>query len=227
MNSGFADVEALEERLSRPDDDVVADMARLEGDIMILGVGGKMGPTLARMARRAAPNKRIIARRPLFRAGAAGACSTRRHRDAGVRSARPGRRGRPSRCRNVVFMAGLKFGAAGDPGLTWAMNVHMPALVAERFRAARSRVLDRLRLSVRAGRPEWSHRGRGARSARRIRDELPRPRADYSNISGTSRNPGPAVPANYAIELRYGVLNDIARKVRDGAPIDLTMGTST
>ena len=53
----ISDVEALEERLSRPDDDLVADLATLDGDILVLGAGGKMGPTLARMAKRAAPDK--------------------------------------------------------------------------------------------------------------------------------------------------------------------------
>ena len=59
--AGFADVEALEERLSRPDDDVIADLAGIDGDIMVLGATGKIGPTLTRMAKRAAPDKRVIA----------------------------------------------------------------------------------------------------------------------------------------------------------------------
>ena len=60
-SDGFSGVEALEERLSRPDDDVIADLKRLDGDILILGATGKMGPTLARMAKRAAPDKRVWA----------------------------------------------------------------------------------------------------------------------------------------------------------------------
>ena len=59
--TGFADIEALEERLSRPDDDVIADLADIDGDIMVLGATGKIGPTLTRMAKRAAPDKRVIA----------------------------------------------------------------------------------------------------------------------------------------------------------------------
>ncbi len=60
LPSSFADVAELEEFMSRPSPELVADLARVEGDIMVLGVGGKMGPTLARMAKRAAPDKRVI-----------------------------------------------------------------------------------------------------------------------------------------------------------------------
>ena len=205
----------LDEFLAAPGAALIADMARLEGDIMILGVGGKMGPTLARMARRAAAEQAHHCGRPLHRAGAAGKSAARRHRDAGVRSARPGRRGRPSRCRQRRVHGRLQVRRRRRSG---------PDLGDERAyaRAGRRavprgpdrRLLDRLRLSVRAGRPGWLHRGRGARSARRIRDELPRPRADYSIFLGTSRNSGPAVPA----ELRDRIaLRRIARRGAQGA----------
>ena len=79
---------------------------------------------------------------------------------------------------NIVFMAGRKFGAEGDLSLTWAMNSHVPALVAQAFAGfAHRRVLDRLRLSVRAGGRQGLGRGHGAQSARRIRAILRRARA--------------------------------------------------
>ena len=70
------DVDALEERLSRPDDDVIADLARIDGDILVLGAGGKMGPTLARMAKRAAPDKTIYAVARFSDASGRGTCVT-------------------------------------------------------------------------------------------------------------------------------------------------------
>ncbi len=215
----------LDEFLAAPGAALIADMARLEGDIMILGVGGKMGPTLARMARRAAPNKRIIAvarftapglRENLQRAGIETlVCDLL---DPAAVAALPD-------VANVVFMAGFKFGAAGDPGLTWAMNVHMPALVAERFRAARI-----VAFSTGCVYPFAPVAQGGC-----TEDVAPDPPGEYAMsclgreriiqyFSGRHETPGRLFRLNYAIELRYGVLHDVARKVRDGAPLDLTMG---
>ena len=132
-----ADVEALEELLARPSEAVSADLARVDGDILILGAGGKMGPTLAWMARRAEPNKRVVA--------------VARFSEPGLREALEGRGVETIACdlldreavarlpqfANVIFMAGRKFGAEGDLALTWALNVQVPAIVAENFRRAR------------------------------------------------------------------------------------------
>ncbi|MBV9755664.1 MAG: NAD-dependent epimerase/dehydratase family protein, partial [Alphaproteobacteria bacterium] len=130
-------VEELDALLSRPGRALVADLAAVAGDILILGAGGKMGPTLARLARRAAPDKRVVA---------VARFTTRGLRDQlegdGIETIaadlldREALRALPL-LPNVVFMAGHKFGASGDPALTWALNVHLPALVAEHFSRAR------------------------------------------------------------------------------------------
>src|SRR4051794_19867626 len=124
---GFADVEALEEFMTRPTADLKADLSSLE-EILVLGVAGKMGPTLARMARRA--GKRVIGVARFTEPGlkenlqAQGieciAC------DLLDRAALE----RLPKLKNVVFMAGHKFGAAGNPALTWAMNAGVPFMVA-------------------------------------------------------------------------------------------------
>src|SRR5580704_19174800 len=133
----IADVDALEELLARPSDALTADLVRLDGDILILGAGGKMGPTLAWMARRAAPGKRIVAvarfsepglRETLERRGVETIACDLLDRAAVERL---------PQLANVVFMAGRKFGAEGDLPLTWAMNVQVPAIVAEVFARAR------------------------------------------------------------------------------------------
>jgi len=134
----FDSVEALEDFMTMPSPALVADLKTLQGDILVLGVGGKMGPTLARLAKRAAPpGKRVI--------------GVARFSDPGVREALEkagveavsadlldrGALERLPKAANVVFMAGRKFGATGNVPLTWAMNVQVPAMVAEVFKASR------------------------------------------------------------------------------------------
>ena len=133
----FSDVGALEEFMTRPAPELAADLARADGDLIILGVGGKMGPTLARMAKRAAPDKRVIGvarfsdkglREKLEHQGVECIACDLLDRAALERLPRP---------KNVVFMAGHKFGASGEPSFTWAMNVAVPHMVAEAFRESR------------------------------------------------------------------------------------------
>ena len=218
-------VAALDELLSRPSPALIDDLASITGDVLVLGVGGKMGPTLARMARRAAPKKRIIAvarfsepglREALARDGIATiACDLL---DRGAVARLP-------QVENVVFMAGRKFGAEGDLPLTWAMNVEVPAIVAETF--ARSRIVA---FSTGCVYPFADVAGGGS-----TEDTPLDPPGEYAmSCVGRERMfqyfsqrhaaPGRLFRLNYAIDLRYGVLHDIARAVRDGTAIDVTMG---
>src|SRR5215831_9687849 len=133
----IAGVAALDELLCRPSQALIDDLKTIDGDIMILGVAGKMGPTLAGLAKAAAPERRVI--------------GVARFSDAGVKDWLHARRVETINCDlldeaaikalpkvpNVVFMAGRKFGAEGDLSLTWAMNAHVPALVAQAFRGSR------------------------------------------------------------------------------------------
>jgi nucleoside-diphosphate-sugar epimerase len=222
----FRSVAELENFLSDPPAELIADLARVPGDILVLGVGGKMGPTLARMAKRAAPQKRVV--------------GVARFSDPGVRAGldavgietiacdlidRSALRQLP-RLDNVVYMAAMKFGASGNPALTWAMNVHVPALVAETFQSSRI-----VAFSTGCVYPFVPVDSGGAT------EEMPAvpPAGDYANscvgrermfefFSAARGTPGRLVRLNYAIEMRYGVLHDIASKVRDGLPIDLSMG---
>lgn len=221
----IADVAALEELMSRPSRALVVDLAAVDGDILVLGAGGKMGPSLARLARRAAPQKRVVA--------------VARFSEPGLREALAGHGietiacdlldraavGRLPQIANVVFMAGRKFGAEGDLPLTWAMNVHVPAIVAESFPAART-----IAFSTGCVYP-FADVGSGGCSETTPLD----PPGEYAiscvgrermfeHFSQRFGTPGRLFRLNYAIDLRYGVLHDIARKVRDGAPIDLAMG---
>ena len=220
-----ADVAALEELLAQPSAAVVADLARLEGDILILGAGGKMGPTLAWMARRAAQGKRVVAVARFSELGLREALAQRDIETIACDLIDRDAVARLPQFANVVFMAGRKFGAEGDLPLTWAMNVQVPAIVAEAFRAARI-----VAFSTGCVYPFVPVDGGGAT------EETPLdPPGEYAmscvgrermfeHFSRLYGTPGRLFRLNYAIDLRYGVLHDIARKVRDGAPVDVTMG---
>jgi nucleoside-diphosphate-sugar epimerase len=219
------DVESLEELLSRPSGALVDDLAAVDGEILVLGAGGKMGPNLAQLARRAAPQKRIVAvarftepglRERLERGGVETIACDLLDREAVQRL---------PRLANIVFMAGRKFGAEGDLPLTWAMNVQVPAIVADSFRRARiiafstGCVYPFAEVSTGGSTEETPLDPPGEYALSCVGRE--RMFEYFSALHGT---PGRLFRLNYAIDLRYGVLHDIARKVKTGAPIDLSMG---
>jgi len=136
-------IDHLEELLSEPTPGLIETLARIEGDILILGVAGKMGPTLARMAARASraggTKRRIIG---IARFSASNSeRELQRHEIETVRCdlLDEGALARLPDVPNVIFMAGRKFGSSGDEPLTWAMNTHLPAIIAQRF--AHSRIV--------------------------------------------------------------------------------------
>ncbi|MDF1586113.1 NAD-dependent epimerase/dehydratase family protein [Marinimicrococcus flavescens] len=222
----FASVEELDDFLARPGEALVADLAKVPGDIAILGAGGKMGPSLARLARRAAPDRRILAVARFSEPGLKEAleqdgitCIACDLMDRAAVAALP-------QAPNVIFMAGRKFGSQGAEHLTWAMNVLAPALVAEHF--CRSRIVafstgcvypfvpvtsggatEDVPPAAPAGDYAWSCIGRE------------RVFLHFSHLHGTA---GRLFRLNYAIDMRYGVLHDVARKVMTGEPVDLSMG---
>ena len=221
----FATTEALDDFLTLPSAALAATLESVEGDLVILGVGGKMGPTLARLAKRAAPAKRVIGvarfsdasvRARLDAAGVETIACDLLDRDA---------LGALPEAANVVFAAGHKFGATGNPALTWAMNTHVPALVAERYKGSRivafstGNVYGLSRIGS-AGSNEsttLSPVGEYAQSC------LGRERM-FEHFSARHGTPGRIVRLNYAIDMRYGVLADVAGKIHRGEPVDVTMG---
>ena len=211
------DTEAdLDEFLSRPSDADRDALAALDGDIVILGAGGKMGPSLVRLARRAAPAKRIhaVARSPVPGIETIAADLLDRRQLAALPDAP-----------NVIFMAGRKFGSTGNEPLTWATNALLPAMVAERY--SRSRIVA---FSTGNVYPFVSVASGGATEETPIapvgeyaQSTLARERL-FEYFSATHGTPVTILRLNYAIDLRYGVLLDIAQKVFERRPIDLTMG---
>jgi nucleoside-diphosphate-sugar epimerase len=220
------DLDQLEELMSRPSEALVQSLAQVPGDILVLGVGGKMGPTLARMAKRADPARRVIGVARFSEAGLRARLEAHGidciEADLLSREALAALPDAP----NVVFMAGRKFGSSGSEWLTWAMNAHVPALVAERYRASRI-----VAFSTACVYPFADVRGPGAG------EEVPPtpPPGEYANscvarerlfqhFSHLHGTPGRLIRLSYAIDMRYGVLHDLAQKLVAHQPIDLAMG---
>ena len=222
---------ALADALSAPPEGLPPILGALDGDIIVLGAGGKMGVSLAQMARRALDatpggDARVVtavSRWSDARAAAALEAAGVRvlHADLLDRGAVDALPFAP----NVIFMAGQKFGTGGDPAQTWAMNTIVPAWCGERFAGARQVVFSTGNVY-----PLTPATGRGATET-----TPPAPIGEYAmSCLGRERvstalgqrhtSPVALYRLNYACALTYGVVTDLAIKVRDGMPIDVTMG---
>ncbi|MGE3616839.1 MAG: NAD-dependent epimerase/dehydratase family protein [Gemmatimonadales bacterium] len=221
--------DALDAELSRPTPALVEAFRRLDGDLVVLGAGGKMGPTLVRLAQRASADagseRRITAvarfsdpraRRAIESVG--GRALEADLLEPDVVAALPD-------APNVVFMAGQKFGTDHDGGRTWAINAFLPGLVAHRYRSARIVVFSTGNVY-----PLVPVAGAGARET-----DPPGPVGEYAqsalarerifqHAAGHYGTRVAILRINYAIEPRYGVLRDVADRVRAGRPVDLTTG---
>jgi nucleoside-diphosphate-sugar epimerase len=225
----FIQTEAeLEDLLSRPSEADQAAMRALQGDLLILGAGGKMGPSLARLARRAADqagvSKRIVAVSRFSDPAA-----EKLLRESGVETIRADlldfdRLGALPGAENVIFMAGRKFGSAGAPHLSWATNAALPARVAERYRHSKIVAFSSGNVY-----PFVPVAGGGA-----TEETAPAPVGEYAQsvlarerlfefFSERYGTPVCLLRLNYAIDLRYGVLLDIGTKVFAGRPVNVSM----
>jgi nucleoside-diphosphate-sugar epimerase len=219
----------LEQVMTQPSAEVISAVSEMEGDLMILGVGGKMGPTLARLAKRAIDEagvrKRVIGvsrfSNPKF---------VKDLNDSGIETLSCDLLNQAElealpEIPNLIYMAGMKFGATGNEALTWAMNVYLPGMIAQKFRQSKIVLFSTgnvypLTPVTHGGCTESDATapiGEYAQSC------LGRERI-FEYFCRHHKIPGVIIRLNYAIDLRYGVLLDVAQKVNAGAPIDLTMG---
>ena len=221
----ISDVEELEELLSRPSPSLVEYFRTLEGDIMVLGAGGKVGPTLTRMAKHAVDaagaSKRVIAvaRTDLPQLASEGVeVITGDLLDTDFVNRLP-------RVKNVAYLVGRKFGSTGNEWLTWAINLLVPHHVAAAFHQS-----NIVMFSTGCVYPIVDVTTGGS-----VESDCPEPVGEYAmSCLGRERifdyyaaEKGVKVihiRLNYALEMRYGVLVDIATKVFNGEPVDVTTG---
>lgn len=225
-------MEELEEHLSRPAATVVDALRACPGDVLVLGAGGKTGTTFARMARRAADaadagnrSRSIIAASRFGNPGVAKSLS-----DAGVQVVHADLADRAvlealPDAPNVVFLAGQKFGTRDYPAATWVTNVVIPFAVADRYRSSRIVVLSSGNVY-----PLVPATSAGARETDPVAPVgeyaatcVGRERA-FEHAARTHGTRSAIVRLNYAVDLRYGVLVDVALRIWRQEPVDLSMG---
>ena len=219
----------LEETLAEPSEADLACVRRVAGDVLILGAGGKMGPSLARRIRRAV--ERTGARIQIVAASRFSSSTLRAQLEAdGIPTLACDLLDRASvvalpRMPHVLFLAGRKFGTLDRSELTWAINTVVPATVAEHFHDSRMVVFSTGNVY-----PLVAANGTGS-----TEDDLPAPVGEYAQsclgrervVEFVSREQGLRAlifRLNYAVDLRYGTLVDIARRVFNGEAVDLTVG---
>jgi len=221
-------LQELELRLSAPSEADRAFMGSLQGDIVILGAGGKMGPSLAKLAKRAADEASVRTR--VTAVSRFGSEAVRRELEAaGVQVVacdllNPAEVDKLPDCENVLYLAGRKFGSTGRPDLTWAMNAIAPALAAYRYRRSRMVVFSTGNVYGFTNVASGGSRETDAVSpvGEYAQSCLARERI-FEYHSNEYKTECLIFRLNYAVDLRYGVLVDVARNVYAGEPVDLTV----
>ena len=225
----IANDEELDELLSRPGPDVIDMFSHLDGDLIFLGISGKIGPSLARMAKRACDQagirKRIIgvssfeSKEQQKKIGKYGIETINGDLlDTKFTSTLPS-------VKNVFYLAGMKFGSVDNLSLTWAINTYLPAIIADHFKQSRI-----VAFSTGCVYPLVPVESGGS-----VETDAPLAIGEYAQSClgrermfefGSIRNKTEValIRLNYSVEMRYGVLVDIALKVKNNQPVDLTMG---
>lgn len=220
------DLIALEQKLTRPSAKLIEDIKNIDGDIMLLGIGGKMGPSMGKLAaaavKEAGINKRIIgvsrfsdvkAREELEKAGIETiACDLLNDEELS----------KLPEVKNVIYLAGHKFGTVGNEGFTWAMNAYLPGRVSEKFKNSNivafssGNVLPFVPVTAGGVSEEVTPEpiGEYAQSC------LGRERV-FEYFSKKNNTPLLIYRLNYAVDFRYGVIMEIAKSVLAERPIDL------
>lgn len=221
--------EQLDELLSRPTPQVIQTLQQTSGDMILLGIAGKMGPTLARMILRG-DEAAGIKRRVIGVSRFSDETSRQPLEDLGIETIKGDLldnafiNSLPD-VPHVIYMAGMKFGATGNESLTWAMNTYLPALVCNKYQNSRITAFSTGNIYGLVP----------ATSQGSVETDKPNPVGEYAmsclgrermfeHFSRTLNIPMTIIRLNYATECRYGVLVDLALQVYHEQPIDLSMG---
>ena len=222
-------IEKAYKAMLQPSAELVADIAALKGDIMILGVGGKMGPALARLAKeaidKAGINKHVIGASRFSEPGLQEELNSLGIETYVADLLEDEQLELLPEVENVLYLAGTKFGTTGKESFTWAMNAYLPGRVAQKFKKSRIVVFSTGNVyhltPVSMGGADESY--------------TPRPFGEYAQsclarerlfqyYSIKNNTPALIYRLNYANDVTYGVLLEIGRSVKENRPIDLTMG---
>lgn len=223
-------IEQVYKKLLQPSPDLLADIATLEGDIIILGVGGKMGPALARAAKqaidKAGVKKNVIGVARFNEPGLQQALE-----NEGIETIKADLLNETElqalpQVKNVLYLAGMKFGTTGNESYTWAMNAYLPGRVAEKFKDSNIVVFS-------TGNVYPLSNADGPGATENITAE---PIGEYAQsclgrermfqyFSAKNNTPILIYRLNYANDVSYGILLEIVKSVKEQRPIDLSMGT--
>lgn len=222
-------IEELETMLSTPSEALVKDIAQLNGDLIILGVGGKMGPSLAKLAIRAIKqagiDKKVIGVSRFSEPGLQQELESYDIKTIAIDLLDDAQLQSLPDVENVIYMAGKKFGTTGQEHFTWAMNTYLPGRVGEKFKNSRIVVFSSGNIY-----PFVSHGSGGAGE-----EMAPDPKGEYAQsclgrerifqyFSAKYQIPMLIYRLNYAVDMRYGNLLEIALMVQENKEIDLTNG---
>jgi len=219
------DENSLEDILSEPTEATKKIVAGLSGDIVVLGAGGKMGPTLAMMLKKASPGRRIYAVSRFSNKTIRSRIEQAQIETIEADLLDESHYRKLPEAENVFYLAGMKFGSTGNQPLTWAMNSYMPALAARHYKDSRIMVYSTGNVY-----PLVETTGGGA-----TEQTTPGPVGEYAQsclgrermfeyFSQLYNTPVTLIRLNYANEPRYGIIVDLTSKILNNEPIDLTMG---
>ena len=219
------DESGLEDILSEPNDATKEVLAKLNGDIVVLGAGGKMGPTLAMMLKKASTKKNVYAVSRFSDKSVKHRIEKAQVETIEADLLNESAYNKLPRAENVFYMAGMKFGATGNQPLTWAMNSYLPTLVARYYRDSRI-----VAFSTGNVYPFVDRSSSGA-----TEETMPDPIGEYAQsclgrermfeyFSQLYKTPVNLIRLNYANEPRYGIIVDLTFKILNDDPIDLAMG---
>ncbi|MEO6733214.1 MAG: NAD-dependent epimerase/dehydratase family protein [Ferruginibacter sp.] len=225
-------IESVYKKLLQPSDDLISDIAKIDGDIIILGVGGKMGPGIASVAKQAVDKagvkKKIIGVARFSEPGLQAELNKEGIETYKADLLNDDELQALPDAKNVLYLAGTKFGTTGKESFTWAMNAYLPGRVAEKYKNSNIVVFSTGNVY-----PLVPVTGQGA-----TEELAPEPIGEYGQsclgrervfqyFAKKNNTPILIYRLNYANDVTYGVLLEVAKSVKERKPIDLTMGTAS
>ena len=213
----------------KPSQHLIQDIAQIKGDILILGAGGKMGPAMAKLAKEAI-NESGVTKKVIAVSRFSDESVLKDLNEAGVETIKADLLNQADLNKipnvpNVIYLAGQKFGTSGNESYTWIMNTFLPGSIADKFKESNIVVFSSGNIYP------LSYVGKGG-----VTEEVPTsPIGEYAqtclgrervfeHFANKNNTPILFFRLNYANDVTYGILLEIAKSVYESKEIDLTMG---